>query len=529
MGCLGANQTHHPLTGRSHHTMPFPPTPEQQTAIDAAMTGGSVVLEAGAGTGKTTTLTGIAAAKGNQRGIYVAYNKAIANEARAKFPDTVDAMTMHSIAYRWANQRWGSALRERLNAPRMPANESMRLLGVMRSPLMVNERGVIQPFTLMRLAMDTVRSFCYSADPAPARRHVPVVRGAEDPDSRALVIDTVLPLARKAWADLCDPRGRLRYEHDHYLKQWALTNPTLDYDYLLFDEAQDANPLVGGVVDNQGHLQRIAVGDSCQAIYGWRGATDYLTNMDADHRLLLTQSFRFGQPVADEANKWLTLLGAKLRLVGAPPAVVESRIARLSAGQVDAVLCRTNAEAVRQLMSHHEAGVRVALVGGGNEIASLAKAADELKTTRRTSHAELVAFSSWGQVQEYVEQDAAGGDLKVAVNLIDEYGTDRIIDAIHKAVPEGPGVVTVSTAHKSKGREWGRVFVAGDFRQPAPDEKGNQVMPSREDMMLAYVTVTRAQQVLDPTGLAWVSEYLAPEPPRVPRVVRPALVASSVW
>ena len=37
----------------------------------------------------------------------------------------------------------------------------------------------------------------------------------------------LLPYARRAWDDIRSPGGSLRFEHDHYLKMWALTGPRL--------------------------------------------------------------------------------------------------------------------------------------------------------------------------------------------------------------------------------------------------------------------------------------------------------------
>jgi superfamily I DNA/RNA helicase len=63
------------------------------------------------------------------------------------------------------------------------------------------------------------------------------------------------------------------------------------------------------------HAQVVAAGDRSQAIYGWRRATDALDAFGGD-RYRLTQSFRFGEVIADEANVWLELLKSDLRLVG---------------------------------------------------------------------------------------------------------------------------------------------------------------------------------------------------------------------
>jgi hypothetical protein len=103
------------------------------------------------------------------------------------------------------------------------------------------------------------------------------------------------------------------------------------------------------------------------------------------------------------------------------------------------VLCRTNAEAVRQLLVAADTGRKAALVGGGSEIRRLAEAAISLRAGAGTDHPELFAFRTWGEVQEYVEQDASGSDLKVFVQLIDTYGAEVVIDIVDRLSPEEVG------------------------------------------------------------------------------------------
>ena len=62
--------------------------------------------------------------------------------------------------------------------------------------------------------------------------------------------------------------------------------------------------------------------------------------------------------------------------------------------------------------------------------------------------------------------------------------------------------MVISTAHKSKGREWDRVRIAADFKAP---EEGKT--PSRAELMLLYVAVTRAKVALDRTALTWVDAF----------------------
>jgi AAA domain len=475
------------------------PTPEQQAIIAAYLARQNLVIEAGAGTGKTSTLRLLADAAPGRRGIYVAYNRAIADDAKRTFPPNVTCATAHALAFRAVGRQFA----HRLRGPRMPARQIAKTLSITQ-PVRIDAGRILAPQQAARVVMDTVTRFCHSAADRLTERHVPKLPGLDDPAAIAALRQVVVPLAHRAWTDLSRSDGRLRFTHDHYLKLWQLSGPRFPADVVLLDEAQDANPVVQDVVERQHHAQRILVGDRCQAIYGWRGAVDAMASFAADVRLALSQSFRFGPAIAGEANKWLQILDAPLRLRGFEQ--VTSTVAPL--GRADAVLCRTNAEAVCQLMAAAEQGQRAALVGGGADIRRLAEAATTLKAGLGTDHPELFAFRSWGEVQDYVAQDASGSDLKVFVQLIDAYGPDVVIDTMDRLVPEDQAQLVVSTAHKAKGREWPRVRIAADFREP----KGEDTPIPRAEAMLAYVAVTRARLQLDPDGLAWVDRWLTTRP-----------------
>ena len=79
--------------------------------------------------------------------------------------------------------------------------------------------------------------------------------------------------------------------------------------------------------------------------------------------------------------------------------------------------------------------------------------------------------------------------------------------------------VVVTTAHRSKGLEWDNVKIYDDFWGPRIDKNtGETIMPSPEEMRLAYVAVTRAKKRLDPGALDWVYGYTSndDELPNVP-------------
>ena len=485
----------------------FTPTPEQAACLDAFATGDSLVIEAGAGTGKTSTLTLLADAAKPRKGLYVAFNKAIAVDAQAKFGPNVKVRTVHALAM----QAIGYTLQERLNGPRVTAQATARYLGI-RGAIALNPGstiGLYQPATQARLALDMVKMFCASGGPELSAAHLRPQAGI-GPDGHATLARALLPYAQKAWDDMTQPVGELRTTHDVYLKLWQLSDPDWGADFILYDEAQDATGVASTMVASQQRAgaQLCVVGDRSQAIYGWRGAVDAMDDFDAPHKLQLSQSWRFGPAIADQANRWLAALGASLRLTGNP-----NLPSRVAAGHpVDAVLCRTNGGTLHHVITNLAAGRSVALVGGGADAIRLAEAAKDLQAGKRPWHPELAAFTTWGQVQDYVEEGGDGGDLKAFVKLVDTHGPDKLIVALNRLAPEERADVVVSTAHKAKGREWDSVLIHDDFPDYDPhatptDGPRDKSVPEREELMLAYVAVTRAKLVLDPDGLSWLDAF----------------------
>ncbi|MGP4000624.1 UvrD-helicase domain-containing protein [Streptomyces sp. 8N706] len=481
------------------------PTPEQRTAVDTFRRGDHLVLQAGAGTGKTTTLAMLAAST-TKPGRYIAFNKSIANDAARRFPGNVRCKTAHSLAFAAVGHKY----RSRMNAPRVPGWKTGASLGIsINMRVRIGERKVTNK-ALSYTVLRTVTRFCQSAERTLKRHHVPRLRGVEAEDLHAQLVDIVLPYAAKAWDDLQNPQeGVVRFDHDHYLKIWALTEPRIEADFLLLDEAQDTNPVVEQIFNAQrDHCQLVMVGDSAQAIYGWRGARDVMSDFDGS-QLALSQSFRFGAALAEEANRWLHIVDSPIRLTGTP--AINTRLERLE--QPDAILCRSNVGAMLEVMRQLEAGRRVALVGGGDALRALARAARDLKAGKRSTHPELILFENWGELQEYAEYDPSGRDLLPLVDLVDEHGVEVILEAVDRLAVEQGAEIVVSTAHKSKGREWASVRIGEDFEEPVDqeetDENGDPLPGDIDDAeaRLAYVAVTRARHSLDLGGLSWINRH----------------------
>ncbi len=477
--------------------MTFTPTAEQQVALDMFTTGSDLVIEAGAGTGKTSTLK-LLSNSTSQSGVYIAFNKAIVTEAKAKMPSTVMARTAHSLAFGETDPRFTA----RLGGNRMRSDEIAKMLGVKAIDLdLPSGKKRLSPGYLGGMVNRAITVFCQTADLKPGARHMPFIEGIDipSPDGKRtyyynnLVATHLEPAMAKAWADITSFGGALPFKHEHYLKMWQLSNPKINADYIMFDEAQDANPVMRAIVDAQDHAQRIYVGDTNQQIYTFTGAVNAMAEVDGE-RTFLSQSFRFGPEIAASANVILGLLDAELRITGVgAPGVVEP------CESPDVILTRTNAEAVRNALRELGRGGKPALVGGANEVVSFAKAADSLKEKNFTSHPELACFNSWMEVQEYVNHDPSGSELSLMVNLIDEFGTDVIIHSLDECVTEAKASLVISTAHKSKGREWDKVRLAGDF-PTGIDKNGEPTNVGDEELRLLYVAGTRACLHLDTAG-----------------------------
>lgn len=470
----------------------FRPTPEQQAILDAYNQADkpTLVVEALAGTGKTTTLKAIARQQPSRTGVYIAFNKSIVNEAAGSFPAGVNVTTAHSLAYRAV----GHLYADKLNRPRMGAQKIARKLGV--SPVSL-DGATINPVLATRLAQATVFRYIKTADVQIGSQHLPARAAHLNVDLDQLAA-AILPVANRIWNDNRTIEGELPFTHDHYLKLWSLGNPRLPYDYIMFDEAQDADPVIASIVARQTDAQRIYVGDQNQAIYGWRGAIDAMGKVENAIRLPLTKSFRFGPAIAEQGNAWLEMLGSPLRIVGHDP--IHSAVGEVA--EPRAILCRTNGTALGWVLAFQERNIRVAMAPGdknaGKDIMQFAFAARDLQAGRGTDHPELSTFETWSDLLTYVEEEEDGADLKRLVNIINRIGANAVIDAIKRLSPESMAQVTVSTAHKAKGLEWDSVRVADDFTPPDPEADED---PDPADLMLAYVTVTRAKRLLDPGSL----------------------------
>ncbi|EHM4620411.1 ATP-dependent helicase [Salmonella enterica] len=456
------------------------PTEEQQAVID--WQGKQLIVNAFAGTGKTSTLVEYAKANPQLRMLYVAFNRSVREEAEAKFPRNVTCKTTHQLA--WV--AFGRSMKDRLRP-------NLRLMDVAHAIGSQN-------WTLIRAIQDTLKKFMASGDSKITVKHTPFSPTTE---IRGVVTPTkVIGDSTALWDRMADPKSDLPVTHDTYLKLYQLSKPDLSqrFDVILFDEAQDANPVTHDILlNNSGKI--VMVGDAHQQIYRFRGAVDALksTQLASADRLWLTHSFRFGRCIADAANALLSLDGETQKIVGrgGEDSLVLKPPKRLSHR---AILSRTVSGVIESALDAVRERAKIYFVNGisayrVDDLINLhwfsVNKKEEMKSTQLTTE--------YRDFQEYREIAEASGDeeMLLSVRIIDKfYPIPKKIAELQKFIvtDEKQATLTVTTAHRSKGLEWETVQLNGDFPDILDPEMDNQTRS--DEINLLYVATTRARKML---------------------------------
>jgi hypothetical protein len=468
-------------------------TDEQNHAVFLVLTGCSLKIEAPAGSGKTFLLRAGSTALAPKRGVYLAFNKAIADEAKATFPPNVICRTAHSFAFCAVGYKYKDRLQKLTGS-------------VLSDYVHLGNPGIFgTPAGKGNQILDTIRKFCFSSDRIIKAKHVPDLEGQGD--IKAAQID-LASYARRVWDKMIDPEETIPITHDVYLKLWSLSNPVLKADFILFDEAQDANAVMLDIVLQQRHCQVIWVGDRYQQIYSWRGAINAMDTIETTHTCGVSQSFRFGDAIAQKANEILnTYINPKIpvNIKGNPG--TQSRLAVCP--HPDAIICRTNGGVMANIMEAENLS-QIHIAGGTKDIQSLLWSAQALKAGKRVTSGTLALFKNWQEVREFAETDS-GGDLASIVKMVDRYNVGQLIQILKQTAKTSQGTPQViTTAHKAKGLEWSSVRLFNDFK--FPKEQG-EILPV-EEVNILYVALTRALHTLD------ITDCIAANPANNPFVLK---------
>lgn len=422
----------------------YPATSEQASVIHAIVGGESdVMINAFSGTGKTSTLIGVAEnVAPSLKIVYLAFSATMGETSKPLFKGlNVVVKTTHGYAMPFI-----------LYPNETPRNYNYSTSEIANMFSIKNSDAY--------LLSKEFETYCNSSSP-------------EIPPSplSALV---------KEFFDKMDGR-EIQITHSFYLKKFQLNLlnnvpmriPTIDI--LMIDEYQDTNDVTKSIVSLLPTKQTIKVGDFYQSIFAFRGAT----NAMADHKgtkYYLTGSFRFGEEIANMASRFLsTFRGESIKIKG---------LGKTTKAYTAITLSRTNAFLVKAIMDFIEADkyyktirepslifdlpINIALLNEGNKDLVAKKFISltwELEKYERNHKHEFECFAEYlvktGQKDGNLENVWAG---KLAM----KYSFRELQDAFDKTIQNNRNSDVcsffVGTAHSAKGLEFDLVKLTEDFR-----------------------------------------------------------------
>lgn len=479
-------------------------TKEQQAIIQST---GDIKINAVAGSGKTTTIIAYAATRPkNSKILYLAFNKSVKLEAIKKFAEkgisNVKVETAHSLAYKHIVH--GNNFR--IKAQGYKTNEIADMLGLKGNGEKHYE------FVVANHINKFIAYFCNSdKQKIQELNYLDIVS-----DAKAKVfIKNCYPFLEMQTRLLLAKMNSSEIEitHDFYLKKFQLANPMLSYDYILFDEGQDASAAMLDVFFKQ-PATKVIVGDTHQQIYGWRHAVNSMdkANFNTFH---LSTSFRFGEGIAKLAMgilEWKKLLEDYKALLIKGKGNNNKKISK-------AIIARTNLglllKAIEQVTEQNKI---TSLYFEGNinsytyadDGASLYDVLNLYNGKRHLIRDSLIkAMKDLEELEEYIEK-AEDVQLAMMVEIVKEYGNEipsiiKLIKDKHVANDDKEKAdVVFSTVHRCKGMEYDEVELVNDFITEAKVEKAaidNNKEPlknakTNEEINLLYVATTRAKNIL---------------------------------
>lgn len=479
-------------------------TAEQEAIINSE---GDIKINAVAGSGKTTTIIEYAKARPKAAKIlYLAFNKSVKIEAIKKFAtkglSNVNVETAHSLAYKNIVFRHQYKVR----AHGYKTHEIAELLGLQGNGEKHHEYVIanhINKFIALFCNSDKLKvqdvNYLETISDAKAKTFVKSFYHFIETQTRNLLakMDT----------------GEIEITHDFYLKKFQLQNPVLAFDYILFDEGQDASPAMLDIFLNQ-KATKVIVGDTHQQIYSWRYAVNSLekTNFTTFN---LSHSFRFGANIANLATQ---ILFWKDAITEAKPITIKG-LGTNNDTKTKAVIGRTNLGLLLKAIEYvtEKKNIKQIYFEGNfnsytyaDEGASLYDVLN-LQNNKRSliKDALIKSMGSIKDLEEYIEK-TEDGQLSMMLEIVKKYGNDiyDIIKSIRQKQVENDekekADMVFSTVHRCKGMEYDAVHLVKDFitedkvkRQAAELEKDERkINKLNEEINLLYVAITRTKNSL---------------------------------
>lgn len=463
-------------------------TKEQEAVVNADFKD-ILIINAYAGTGKTSTLIKFCEARKDKKILYLSYNSSMRKEAEEKFKHlkNVEVKTMHSLAY--VEMKVNEKFKDRLGSLR--AMDMLPLLEEIKKEL----KNIYATY-ILRL----VRIYCNTGKDMNTFLSDFSQNPSEYDINPKANIKYICSKVHDFWEKI--DTSSFSYEHDFYLKKYQETKKKLDYDYILVDEAQDINACVIDIVLNQKHSKKVFIGDTYQSIYKFRGAVNSLDILSKEKDvviLYLTRSFRCPESISKVANLYLKALKAPRDFIGISKAKKDKL-------KQKAIVCRTNALLLDIAIENLDK--KLFLVGGIDsynfddilDVQNLLfKKHEYIKSPFLKKFDEIKDLISYIDETNEIE-------FKQKVFTVFKYANQNILNLIKNIQKscvnkQEKADLILSTAHKSKGLEWDNVELMSDFLNLKTElekvEAFAKLQVPKEELNLLYVAITRAKNSLN--------------------------------
>lgn len=393
-----------------------------------------VLVNAKAGSGKTSTIEEFVKRNPNKKILYLVFNKSMSNEAKERFGelDHVEVRTIHSFAYK----KFGSMYRNKLanNINVFDAAKALKKFIKEADEFLYMENLIDKFDDYLLSASKSIKEFCTKNNLSKSMEY----------DLNKLFNQS--------------KNGNMKVTHNFYYKLWHLSNPQFNgYDMLMIDELQDVNEALCDILDSNTTLDKIiGVGDEHQAIYKFAkcvNAFDILDNKKWKG-YKLTYSFRIGNTLAKALEK---CYGGKIyndfSIIGMNP---NQRIVRnIDEEKPHYVLCRFNATIISLAMVSAVIGMKIYIEGGKAGISfDMIKNMYELKYHNK-KHYTLKKYENYNHMISMATQ-TRDYEILLADKLINIHKESTL--AMVRSIQENmvdtwtEADVCYSTLHKSKGQ-----------------------------------------------------------------------------
>lgn len=494
--------------------MTFQPSEFQQAIydwVDAHIEQpGALIVEAVAGSGKTTTIVHAAdKIPTDHKAVFLAFNKSIATELGAKLPNHVESKTLNALGWALCRARLGKGITVDRNKTRdlirkhLP-EEAELVMGELMSLI-----GKAKSHGLIPTGMATP-SGTYEAT---RERWIQLMdRYDIDPDE---TVETFITWAGVLLREGLNEQQALDFDDQLYMPV-ALDLGAWRYDWVIIDEAQDVShvqrTLLRKFLSHNGRL--IAVGDSRQAIYGFRGAdAQSLSNIARVFRaetLPLSITYRCPRNIVEIAQRYVPQIQCS-------DSAEDGEVLHPKAWSVDSfscsdlVVCRNTAPLIELAYKCISEGRPVRVLGreiGTGLINVVKKAAGKRVKTLESFRPKLQLWRDRQMAKaqdDESRQNAIADKVECIAILMQGHETiAELIAAIESIFSDQTKGVTLATVHKAKGLESPRVFILEPELMPSKWAK--KAWQEEQENNLIYVAVTRALETLVYLPLSIVGE-----------------------